>query len=175
MIVGWWLWSMYLSTRTSNFLANGPVRYSTVDRSSLDFDLLRLDTVKLADLRIYQWRANYNLSIWLKNQDIIELWWIGRLSGSIKTIQNVCCFNKDGQTLQNIFDRQLMMELLALTFNKSSFFFRYYCCFCLFLSVCCILFFLFHWNESFYEITKLIWNKKEKKKITRKNSSFVKS
>lgn len=123
MIVGWWLWSMYLSTRTSNFLANGPVRYSTVDRSSLDFDLLRLDTVKLADLRIYQWRANYNLSIWLKNQDIIELWWIGRLSGSIKTIQNVCCFNKDGQTLQNIFDRQLMMELLALTFNKSSFFF----------------------------------------------------
>lgn len=38
-------------------------------------------------------------------------------------IQNVCCFNKDGRALQNIFDRQLMMELLALTFNKSSSFF----------------------------------------------------
>lgn len=131
----------------------GRVRYSTVDRSSQDFDLLRLDTVKLADLRIYQWRANYNLSIWLKNQDIIELWWIGWLSGSIKTIQNVCCFNKDGRALQNIFDRQLMMELLALTFNKSSSFFRYYCCFCLFLSVCCIL--LFFYSIEMSRFTKL--------------------
>lgn len=154
----------------------GRVRYSTVDRSSLDFDLLRLDTVKLADLRIYQWRANYNLSIWLKNQDIIELWWIGWLSGSIKTIQNVCCFNKDGRALQNIFDRQLMMELLALTFNKSSSFFSLSLLFLSFpFGLMYFVFFLFHWNESFYEITKLIWNKKEKKKITRKNSSFVKS
>lgn len=152
MIVGWWLWSMYLSTRTSNFLANGPVRYSTVDRSSLDFDLLRLDTVKLADLRIYQWRANYNLSIWLKNQDIIELWWIGRLSGSIKTIQNVCCFNKDGRTLQNIFDRQLMMELLALTFNKSSFF----SLLLLFLSFLFgLLYFVFFYSIEMSRFTKL--------------------
>lgn len=145
-----------------------------------DFDLLRSDTLDSAYLHIYQWKANYNLSIWLKNQDIIELWWIVWLSGSIKTAQKRwCCSNTDGRTLQNISIAQLMMELLALTFNKSSLFrvcVRVSVCFffirfvdAVFFLLSLRIFFVFHRNESFYEITKLIWMR------TKKKRSFVKS